>query len=241
MLAMRLVFQQKVQQTPTVYSFLFKPDTPFQFVAGQFIRITVPHDNPDQRGIHRTFSIASSPTENFMMITTKIIENCSSFKKALFNLSSGVIVDSSDPHGLFVLPENSSFNCLFITGGVGATLVRSILKYATDKKLPNKLTLLYSNITPEEITYYDLFNELITHNTNLDIVYTITQPQKSSRSWSGRVGRIDKKLVQENIKDLTKTKFYISGPTAMVDVFYTLLTEMGITEDHIKRENFPGY
>lgn len=238
---MRLVFQQKIQETPTVYSFLFKPDAPFQFLAGQFIRLTIPHSNPDQRGISRTFTIASSPTESFVMITTRMMEGGSSFKKALLALSSGTVVEAGEQRGLFVLPENNHFHCLFITGGVGATPVRSILKYATDKKLPTKITLLYSNVTPEEVVYYDFLSELITNNSNLDIVYTVTQPEKSSQPWSGRVGRIDKQLVREKIKNKTGTKFYISGPISLVENLSNVIVKLGIPPEQIIRENFPGY
>lgn len=235
---MQLVFQQKIQQTPTVFSFLFKPTATLHFTAGQFIRITVAHDNLDQRGTSRTFTIASSPTESFVMITTRMSKDGSSFKKALLALSPPSIIEAGEPHGLFILSPEAT-PCIFITGGVGITPVRSIVKFATDNKISRPLTLLYSNSTPEEIVYYDFLNELITHNSNLDIVYTITQPEKSSRLWSGRVGRINKELVTEKAKQ--NTMFYISGPTTLVSDFYNLLKEMGVEDDRVKRENFPGY
>lgn len=243
---MKLILIEKRQETPTIYSFIFKAQEPFQFIAGQLLQIYVPHENPDSRGIRRAFSIASSPTEDFIMIATRIIENGSSFKKALMSLPPKTTIEAEGPYGIFNLPENDSTHCIFITGGVGITPVRGLLKYATDKRLPTPITLLYSNVTPEEIVYRELLDELESQNANLDIVYTITQPQDSKTAWSsqtqwsGKVGRIDKELIQEKIKD-QNTRFYVSGPIALVENFYNLLKKLGIGDDSIKRENFPGY
>jgi ferredoxin-NADP reductase len=70
-----------------IQTFWFKPDKPVRYVAGQFIELTLPHDNPDKRGIKRWFTLSSSPTEPLISITTKHAENIvSSFKQNLFNL-----------------------------------------------------------------------------------------------------------------------------------------------------------
>ncbi len=240
---MKLILQDKRQETPSVYSFLFKPTETINFTAGQFIRLIVPHENPDSRGIKRSFSIASSPTEDFLMVTTRFIDGGSSFKKALLALLVGSSIEAEGPYGSFVLPNDSS-PCIFITGGVGITPVRSILKYATDKRLVNQLTLLYSNRTGEEIAHQEFLDKLPTQNPNLEITYALTRLEptanlKNNHNW--RAGRIDKQLIKEQIKDGERTLFYLSGPMTMVADFYSLLKEMGIEDSRIKRENFPGY
>lgn len=238
---MKLTLIEKRRQTPSIYSFIFKPEYPITFIPGQFITLFNPHDNSDERGIKRHFSIASSPTEKNIMIATKIIDNGSSFKKALLALEEGSNVEAGEPHGSFILPEDENNHCLFITGGIGITPVRSMVKYATDKKLNLKLTLLYSNVMSDEIAFYEFFNELKTHNPKLDIVYTITKPEELKQSWTGRVGRIDEALIREYMKNNLSNKFYISGPPQMVTAMLELLKSIGVDDQDIKRELFTGY
>lgn len=237
---MKLTFVEKKQETPTIYSFIFKPETPFQFTAGQFMRLTISHENADSRGVSRNFSIASSPTEGFIMIATRFIEDGSSFKKILFELKFGSKIEAAGPFGRFTLPESTN-DCIFITGGIGITPVRSILKYATDKQMQNRLVLLCSNRTTEEVPFHNFFNELQTQNKKFELIQTVTRLEQSSVSWDGRVGRIDEKLVWEKIKNAKETLFYLCGPKSLLDTFYSLLLPIGVKEESIKRENFPGY
>ena len=66
-----------------------------------------------------------------------------------------------------------------ISGGIGITPFRSMIKYTIDKKLPTKITLFYSNKTPEEIAYHKEFKDLEDSNKNLKIIYTITNMENS--------------------------------------------------------------
>jgi ferredoxin-NADP reductase len=228
------------QETPTIYSFIFKKDPAFQFTAGQFLNIILPHENPDNRGMRRFFSINTSPTEDFLMITTRVIDHGSTFKQKLLSLPIGSEIEIEGVHGRFVLPDGGQ-DCIFITGGIGITPVRSMLKFATDKQLPNHLVLLYSNSSPEEVPFHNFLNELKTQNPNLDIVFTVTKPEGSKVPWSGRVGRIDETLVKEKIRDSKNTIFYLCGPPSLVETFYKLLQGIGVEDTSIKRENFTGY
>ena len=45
-------------------SFIFAPEQPLQWKAGELLRYVLNHPNPDDRGVGRFFSIASTPHEN---------------------------------------------------------------------------------------------------------------------------------------------------------------------------------
>ena len=144
---MILTLTDKIQRSSDCFSFLFKPEKPVTWKAGQFMQFTIQHENPDDRGISRFFSISSAPYEENIMITTRIsAEKSSTFKKALTGLEKNGIISAMPPQGEFTV-EDFSKSIVFIAGGIGITPVRSILldlDYKMD--LPGiPVYLLYSN------------------------------------------------------------------------------------------------
>lgn len=99
-----LAFLKKEPLGKHIFTYSFDlTDTEFLFKAGQYVQITLPHENADERGTSRFFTIASSPTEkDVLMIVSR--KGKSSFKMALFDLQPGAKVQFFGPMGTFVLP-----------------------------------------------------------------------------------------------------------------------------------------
>ena len=204
----------------------------FDYKPGQYIVLTLDGVKNDPRGNFRDFSIASSPTEKgFLMISTKISD--SFFKQKLKSLDKNDKVKVKGPFGQFVLQNDMTKHAVMLSGGIGITPLRDMIKFATDDNLSVKITLFYSNRVPEEIVYREELDYLQKVNENLTIIHTITRPQESKQKWEGRVGRIDKKMINEYVSDLGNSIFYICGPPAMVDAMLTLLKSMKIKEENI--------
>ena len=124
---MKLTLKEKKQEAENIWSFIFSKPEGLTFQAGQFLQLFVPHENPDDRGIERYFTVAASPTEDFLMITTKIVQGSSTFKKALLSSLIGATFEAVEPDGSFVLPEKIT-TCILIAGGIGITPFLSMLK-----------------------------------------------------------------------------------------------------------------
>ena len=229
-------------ETPDVKSFVFSlGDYKFDYKPGQSIRVTLEIENCDEKCNRRPFSLASSPTESFLMISTKISQTA--FKTTLDSLKKGtkVSISGPGPAGEFALPEDYSKNLVMLGGGIGITPFRNMIRFATDKRLPTKITLIYSNKVPADIAFRREFEECESRNANLKIVNTITRPQESEEKWTGLVGRIDAEMIRKQIADWNNSIFYTCGPPAMADTIVTLLQEMKISRDNIKVEKFMGY
>lgn len=158
----------------------------------------------------------------------------------------------SGPFGKFMLDEDSSKQHVFLSGGIGITPFRSILKFATDEKLHHKIVLLYSNQTRKDIVFKEDLETFAKENTNFTLVHTITkstgQPMNNNEAMKQlnnrvrwKIGRIDEIMIREYVKDISNAVFYIAGPPSMVEALYTLVKGMGISEEHIKTERFTGY
>ena len=220
-----------------------------EHTAGQYAFFDIGGVYDDPEGPLRHFTIASSPTENFVMISTRIRDT--PYKKRLSSLEEGIKIKVRGPMGKFVLHEEDySKPAVFLSGGIGVTPFRSMIKYATDKQLPLKIVMFDSNRNQENILYKDEFDQWANTNKNVKIIYTITEEgkedQKSSGAseWKGESGRIDKAILTKYLNNdyLKDSIFYTCGPPAMIKAMQDLLQDdFGLTKERIKVEEFTGY
>src|SRR5579859_2390296 len=119
---MKVVFDHSQDEAANIKTFFFKSPQPIQYTAGQYVTLTIPHENPDERGINHWFTLSSAPGQEFVTITTKhAAEHGSTFKEALWALTPGTEVSMSDPLGDFVLPKLVQTPLVFVAGGIGIT------------------------------------------------------------------------------------------------------------------------
>ena len=126
------------------------------YKAGQYSVVDL-EQKRDPEGPTRSFTIASSPSEDFILIRTRIRDT--PFKKKLASMDIGSPVKITAPMGEFVLPTDYSNSLVFLSGGIGVTPFRSMLKYATDNQLPVKIMVFDSNRNQDNILYKEEFDE----------------------------------------------------------------------------------
>jgi ferredoxin-NADP reductase len=215
------------------------------YISGQYAFFDIGGVFNDPEGPLRHFTIASSPTENFIMISTRIRDT--PYKKRLSSLEEKrTKVKVRGPMGKFILHEDHSKPAVFLSGGIGVTPFRSMIKYVTDKQLPIKIVMFDSNRDENNILYKNEFDEYLKINKNLKIIYAITGEggQPPLGHWEGEIGRIDKPMITKYVSedDLNKSIFYICGPPAMLNAIQNILNEkLRIPKDRVKIEEFTGY
>ena len=72
---MKLKLVDKKNETSNVKSFVFEPEIPVEWSAGQFMVYRLDHENPDIRGKQRFFTISSPPFEKNITITKTPAKN----------------------------------------------------------------------------------------------------------------------------------------------------------------------
>lgn len=237
---MNLTLRETRKETKEVETFIFASDGPGKYKAGMHVVLRLPHKNPDGRGIIRSFTASSSPTEEgIITITTR--PGPSSFKKALFSLPIGSTLEARGPAGTMYLLEEMPGQHVMLAGGIGVTPFRSMIKYAFDKHLSLSITLLYSNKIPQDIIFRKELDQIASQVSNIQIVYTMTQPKEGLPSTSELLGRIDAAMIKEHVSDLLSANFYTAGPTAMVEEIIELIKSLGVPQEHVRFEKFSGY
>jgi len=231
---MKALLRRTHHEAKNIITFWFQSEKPIDYIAGQFIEVTLRHANPDERGIKHWFTLSSSPTDApLVSITTKFAERSSSFKMKLHSLKPGDEVLISEPMGDFVLPKDSSVPLVFVAGGIGITPFHSITKWLHDTKQERDITFLYSVATEHEIVFQDLFEHY-----GMKRIIVINKPQGK---WDGETGRLTGRRILELTQPAKDALLYISGPEPMVEGLNKELETLGVAKSQLVGDFFPGY
>lgn len=199
----------------------------FDFTAGQHIRAgALKLLHADLKGASRVFSVASSPNDK-SRISIAFRDSGSGFKRTLMELSIGSLVNIDGPFGYFALPKSAANPLVFIAGGIGITPMISMIRFATEKNLPHKITLLYANRSRESAAYLRGLDALSKQNPHFAVI--------------NKFGPLDAEFIQESIKNIEKSLWYIAGPPPMVAEAKNILFQLGVSDDKIYPEEFFGY
>lgn len=234
---MKLKLVKRQSETHDTETFFWQPDQPVDFKPGQYLKWTIRDDHKDERGDSRWFTIAASPTEPNLRLTTKFNDKGSSFKKTLKFLSIGDEIEGFGPLGSFLLPEGADQPLVFVAGGIGITPFRAMLKYMADKNIGTQVHLLYAARSDQDIAFFEEFEQFKTTHPNIKITYVLSAPSPTIPSETGQ-------LTAQRILDLTKEdgnpNYYLSGPEPMVEALQQELIKL-IPVERVKHDFFPGY
>jgi ferredoxin-NADP reductase len=212
----------------------------FQFKAGQYVDISL--INPpetDSEGDVRSFSIASAPYEDRLLVVTRMRK--SAFKRVLAILPLGTEVKLEGPMGSFTLHENRVKAAVFLAGGIGITPFLSMLRQAAEEKLPERLYLFYSNRRPKDAAFLEDLKILSRLNANFIFIPSMSEMEQSKLDWPNERGFIDREMLLRHMDGLKGPIYYVAGPPAMVAAMRGMLTNAGVEEDDIRAEEFGGY
>lgn len=242
--AFEVALKDKKQIAEGTIAFVFEKPKDFHFKAGQHIRMTL--INPpetDSDGNSRFFSLANSPEEEDLLIAMRMRDTA--FKRVLERMQIGdrVLIEMllESPHGSFALHDDTSRPAVFLIGGIGIVPAFSMIKDAIERKLPGTIFLFYSNRRPEDAPFLDELQNLAKQNPSFKLIATMTQTQKSAKSWPGETGYIDHAMLKRYVDDLKSPIYYIAGLPDIVSAMRTLLKDSGVNEDSIRAEEFSGF
>lgn len=234
-----LIYREKIAEQTMSFRFELGQQA-FPFRPGQFVRVTL--TNPpyeDAKGNSRSFSIASAPSEPFLLLAVRLTG--SAFKRSLAEMPLDTPVNMTGPYGAFVLDANSNGPVTLFAGGIGITPFRSMIKDALDRPSPRPLTLLYANRTPEDAAFLDELLAWQRDASQFRLVAVMTQPEKSRQEWTGPTGHVNAAMLRETLSDFSWQDCYVAGPPRFVAGITQALTETGVRPEQIHEDEFIGY
>lgn len=228
---------EKIPRSPDTTSYRFSRPSSYDFEAGQYYTVTIP--SPEGPLTH-AFSHADPPGEDFTELTTRLTG--SPFKNALDSLPPGTEVGFYGPLGRFLFtPETPRI--AFLTGGIGITPIRSMLRYLADtggagRAEGQELVLFYGCMTEDGVIYGDELDDLVHRVPGLRVVLVITNP---SENWQGYSGFINAGIITAELPSPSEWTYYVVGPPPMIGAMQKVLDELGVPEAQRVVENFAGY
>ncbi len=208
------------------------------FRPGQYFWVELldsPHE--DEKGLRRHFSVVTSPTERGVLgVCTRLRDTA--FKKTLAELKVGDEVEVEPPKGDYVLPEDTSPHYVFVAGGIGITVFRSMLRYIADTGEPYRVTLVYSNRDRAGTAFLDELQELEQQIPGLRLLLTMTEDE----GWEGESRFVSPELLSDHLEgELADHTYLVAGPPPMVEAVVGQLSDAGVPEEQVFPDRFSGY
>ncbi len=230
------VLSEVIPRTSSVRSFRFPVQGKnVRFRPGQFFFITILVKG--QPAEHH-FSFSNSPTEKGYIEFTKRITD-SDFSQTLAAMTPGAWARLRGPLGDFTLPLRQR-KLSFLSGGIGITPLRSMLRYVMDKDGDCDASMLYGSSSVEEIVFREELDLFAHRLPGLRLVHVLSGSSMPG-GWMGRTGQINSDLIREVMPDYSERLHYVSGPPKMVVSLQGQLLALGVPDRLIKIDSFTGY
>ena len=203
---------------------------------GAYFWVELPdRGDTDEKGLRRHISLVTSPTEDVVGLATRLRDTA--FKRTLSRLEAGDDVVVEEPKGSFLLPEETDVDYVFVAGGIGITVFRSMLRYIRDAGSGHRVTLVYSNRDRESAAFLNEMTDLERELPNLTLVPTMTEDE----GWSGETRRIDTAMLRDHLGDLDRYRYLVAGPPPMTTAVVDALHGAGVPESQVAADSFSGY
>jgi ferredoxin-NADP reductase len=216
---------------------LEKPND-FVFTAGEYCVLTVPKlVVEDAKGPNRCMSIASAPSDDHLLFAMRISET--GYKQTVVGLKTGDGMIVGAPIGHFTLFPNDARPVVFLTGGIGITPARSILRQANHDRDVREFFLFYSNYRPEDTAFLSEMTDGFP-NIHMKGILTMTNMETSRESWEGERGFITAEMLVKYLPDVHTPLYYLVGTPGFTKAMENILAGFGIEKENIKQDPFVG-
>jgi aquacobalamin reductase/NAD(P)H-flavin reductase len=207
------IIQCKVEKiealTDTIKRIVLMPDSPINFIAGQYLQIVM-GDNDK-----RPFSIANAPradgsielhvgAEPGNQYVGQVIENM---------IKNGVIKVEGGLGEAFLKPSDAQTTIL-LAGGTGFSYTLSLLQQLLSKPLEASVQLYWGTRTINDMYAFDELVILAREHPLFSFIPVIELPEKD---WQGKTGWVHQ-AVLEDIPDLATYQVYVAGRFEMAKV-----------------------
>ena len=220
-----------IRETDDISTFRMARPEGFEFKAGQFLTVRV---NVDGKPVVRCYTISSAPeARGYLEISVKRQGLLSGTLHATVRAGSMLAVNAAGGH--FVYPEGDDRPLALIAGGVGITPMMCMLRHAVQADPTRPITLLYSVHSHRDVAFRDELRVLAARNPNLRVRVTTTRGPRETGHLSGR---IDGRMIGEQVADIANTIFMLCGPGPMIDGLKTTLAGLGVPEAQVRSEAF---
>lgn len=205
----------------------FPPNTPFPFLAGQYIDVI----GPD--GTRRSYSVANAPaSDNQLQLHIRAVESGAMSKYWFDQAKVNDLLRIHGPLGSFFARPLTGLHLVFLATGTGIAPVKAMLEQLVTAPLDNQ---------PLSTTLYwggrqlqDLYAGPSQWHPKLRYVPVLS---RATDDWSGARGYVQNSLLNDE-PDWANTVVYACGSYAMIQSAKTELNKAGLPEKRFYSDAF---
>lgn len=213
----------------------------FQYKPGQYLTLET---EVNGEVVRRAYSLCSSPyTDSAPAIAVKKVfkGKMSTYLNEIAKAGDSIMV--LPPNGKFVVNINADINNHYVLfgGGSGITPLMSIMKSVLTQEPGSRITLIYANKTKDDVIFNKTVDQMSKeYDSRLKVLYSY---DNAPMMWFGMKGMLSVEKIGQILNSklgggYLDCKFYICGPTGMMDVVKLGLKTNGVPEEHIFTEYF---
>lgn len=214
------------EETTRVRTFVLRPNRRWRgFRAGQHVALTL---DVDGRRLSRTFSLSGSEDDPRLRLTVGRQPNGRVTGALHDRVRPGAIVEISQAHGDFVLPDDERTPILLIAGGTGITPFLSMLRTLAGRGSRRDVVLLCWAPRRTELIARDELTTLPSRLPGLRVHAAFTREGMARFSPTG---------LRTLVPDVHERRTWVCGPDALTDAVAAYWRAAGI-EQRLRREWF---
>jgi aquacobalamin reductase/NAD(P)H-flavin reductase len=217
------IIQCKVEKiealTDTIKRIVLIPNSPLNFIAGQYLQIVMGEDDK------RPFSIANAPRADGSIELHIGAEPGNQYAgQVLEKMIQEKVVNVEGGLGQAFLNQSDAQATILLAGGTGFSYALSILQQLLSKPLNAPVQLYWGTRTISDMYAFNELNALAQLHPNFAFIPVVERPETD---WSGKTGWVHQ-AVLDDIQDLTTYQVYVAGRFEMAKVVRDDFTKLGL-------------
>ncbi|KAL8152540.1 hypothetical protein V2J09_010300 [Rumex salicifolius] len=203
----------KVNHNTKMFRFSFDPNQKLGMNVASCI-LTRASLGKDEYVIRPYTPISTPDAKGYFDLVVKIYPG-GKMSQHLANLKPGDVLEVRGPIEKLKYTPNMKKHIGMIAGGTGITpmlqVIEEVLRNPDDN---TQVTLLYANVSPDDILLKQRLDILASSHPNFKVYYTVS---KASKDWKGGLGHVSKDMVVKGMPNPGKdTLIMVCGPPGMV-------------------------
>ena len=232
-----------VEESSSIRSYYLQPNDGAglpRFEAGQHLPVRVLLEGQQVPSI-RTYSVSSSPSDDFLRISVKRDGKVSSHLHDQIQIEDWI--EARAPQGNFTVDASQRRPLVLLGAGIGITPLLSMLREVVYQgKRMNRMRptwVVQSSRSVNDLAFRDEIDELSARAPDkIRTLRVVSQmPTGGAANSYDRAGRIDIDLLK-SLLPLDDYDYYLCGPGSFTQSLYDALRKMRIADDRIHAEAF---
>jgi ferredoxin-NADP reductase len=201
--------------------------------AGQHVDVRLTAEDGYQA--QRSYSIASAPEDQTLMLTVERIDDGEVSPYLTEELRPGDELELRGPiGGWFVWEGSEGGPLLLFGGGSGVVPLRAMLRHRAATSNTTPARLVYSARSLQDVIYHDELQQAA-----LGVEVRLALTRSWPEDWTGHRGRIDDALIDAVTWPATETPaIFICGPNGFVEAISRQMVARGHEPGRVKTERF---